>query len=166
MTLSRRSPLGQIEIDVGPAFPAFVQETLENEMVADRIDRRDAETKTNGAVRGAAAPLHHDVVFATKIDDVPDDQKITGEPKLLNEGQLFVELCFDRATDRGVTLLRTEKSDSAEERIHRMAGRHRVIGKIVAEIFERKLKALGETERVVDRVGSIAKERFHFRAVF
>src|SRR5206468_4030956 len=63
----------QIEIDVGPAFAALVQETLEDQMIADRIDWGDAETKTDRAVRGAAAPLHHDVVFATKIDDVPDD---------------------------------------------------------------------------------------------
>ena len=150
----------------GQPWRFFVQETFENEMVADRIDRSDAETKTDRAVRRAAAPLHHDVVLATEIDDVPDDQKITGEPELLDEGQFFVELGFDRAADGGVTLLRAEKGDGAEERIHRMAVRDRVIGKIVAEIFERKLEALGETESVGDRVGAIAKERFHFCAAF
>ena len=61
-------------------------------LIADRIDRRDAEAKTNRAVRRAAAALHHDVVFAAEIDDVPDDQKITGEPELLDRGQLFFEL--------------------------------------------------------------------------
>ena len=71
----------QIEIDVGPAFAAFAEKTLENQMVADRIDRRDAETITNRAVRRAAAALHHDVVFAAEIDDVPNDQKITGETR-------------------------------------------------------------------------------------
>ena len=82
----------QIEIDVGPAFPAFAQETFENEMIADRIDRRDAEAITNRAVRRAAASLHHDVVLPAEIDDVPDDQKITGKPELLNQGQLFFQL--------------------------------------------------------------------------
>ena len=70
----------QIEIDVGPAFAAFVQKTFENEMIAHRIDRRDAEAITNRAVRRAAAALHHDVVFAAEIDDVPNDQKISGKP--------------------------------------------------------------------------------------
>ena len=152
MTLSRRS--------------ALVQETFEDEMIADRIHRSDAETKTDRAVRGAAASLHHDVVFAAEINDVPDDQKIAGESELLDEGQLLVEFCFDRAADCGVALLCSEKGDGAEERIHRMAFRDRVIGKIVTEIFEGKLESLGETESVGDRVRSIAKERFHFPAVF
>ena len=72
----------QIEIDVGPAFAALAQKTLEDEMIAHRIDRRDAETITNRAVRRAAAALHHHVVFAAEIDDVPDDQKIAGESEL------------------------------------------------------------------------------------
>src|SRR6266568_3134523 len=66
----------KIEIDIGPAFPAFVQEPFENQIVAHRIDRRDSEAITNCAVRGAAPALDHDVVLATKIDDVPDNQKI------------------------------------------------------------------------------------------
>ena len=72
----------QIEIDIRPAFAAFAQETFEDEMIAQRIDRRDAEAKTNRAVRRAAAALHHDIVFAAEINDVPDDQKIAGEPEL------------------------------------------------------------------------------------
>src|SRR5438128_6505163 len=62
----------KIEIDIGPAFAAFVQEPLENQIVADRIDRCDAEAIADCAVRGAAAALHHDVVLAAEVDDVPD----------------------------------------------------------------------------------------------
>src|ERR1700730_5744362 len=54
----------KIEIDIGPAFAVFVQEPLEHEIAADRIDRRDAEAITNRAVRRAAAALDHDVVLA------------------------------------------------------------------------------------------------------
>src|SRR5437588_13065008 len=63
----------KIEIDVGPTFSALVQETFEDQIVADRIDRRDAEAITNRTVRRAAAALNHDVVLATEIDDVPND---------------------------------------------------------------------------------------------
>ena len=153
----------EIEIDVGPAFAVLIQETLEDEMVAHRIDRGDPEAKTNRAVRRAPAALHHDVVFAAEIDDVPDDQKITGEPELLDQREFFIELRFHRRADRGVALLRAEKGDGAQERIHRVAIRHRVIGKIVAEIFEGKLEALRQAQGIGDRVRPIAKERFHFR---
>src|ERR1041384_2454127 len=47
----------QIEIDIGPAFPAFAEKALEDEIVADRIDRRNAEAITDGRVRRAAATL-------------------------------------------------------------------------------------------------------------
>ena len=80
----------QIEIDIRPAFAAFAEETFEEQMIAHRIHRRDAEAITNGAVGRAAAALHHDVVFAAEFDDVPDDQEITGEPELLDERQFFL----------------------------------------------------------------------------
>ena len=70
---------GKIEIDVGPAFPALAEETFKDEMIAHRIDWRDPEAITNSTVRSAAATLHHDVVFAAEIDDVPDNQKISRE---------------------------------------------------------------------------------------
>src|SRR6266436_5460016 len=66
----------KIEIDIGPAFAALVQEPFEHEIVAYRIDRRDSETITNRAVRRAAAALDHDVVLAAKIHDVPHNQEI------------------------------------------------------------------------------------------
>ena len=80
----------QIEIDIGPAFAAFVQKPFEDEMIADRIDRRNAKAITDRAVGGAAASLHHDVVFAAKIHDVPDDEKIAGETELADEGEFFL----------------------------------------------------------------------------
>src|SRR6266571_9280738 len=64
---------GKIEIDIGPTFAAFVQETLEHQIAADRIDRRDPEAITDRAVRGAAAALDHDVMLTAEIDDVPNN---------------------------------------------------------------------------------------------
>src|SRR4051794_21550626 len=109
---------GQIKIDVRPAFPAFAQEPFENEIVADRIDRRDAETITDSAIRRAAPALDHDVVFAAEINDVPHDQEIAGEPEPGDEAEFFFEFAFHGGADGAVTLLRAEKSDGAEERIH------------------------------------------------
>src|ERR1700693_444899 len=63
----------KIEIDIRPAFPAFVQETFEHEIVTDRIDRCNSEAITNCAVRRAAAALDHDVVLAAEIHNVPDN---------------------------------------------------------------------------------------------
>ena len=120
-------------------------------MISHRIDRRDAEAITNGAVGCAAASLHHDVVFAAKIYDVPDDQKISWEPELANERKFFLKLPFHLGADRGVTLLRTEPDDRAQKRIHRVTGRDRIFRKFIAQIFERKGESLGEMRCVFDR---------------
>ena len=53
----------QIEIDIWPAFAVLAQKTFEDEMIFDRINRRNAETKTNRAVRRTAPTLHHDIVL-------------------------------------------------------------------------------------------------------
>src|SRR3977135_1613544 len=105
----------KIEIDIGPAFPALVQEPLEYQIVTDRIDRGDAEAITNRAVRRAAAALDHDVVLAAEIDDVPDDQEISGEPELDYEREFFFDLTSYLRADRGVTLWRAEPDDCAQK---------------------------------------------------
>ena len=129
-------PARQIKINVRPAFTAFVQKTFEDEMVTHRINRRDPETKTDRAVGRAAAALHHHVVFAAKIHDVPYDQKISGKPKPGNEREFFFQLTFYFFCNRLVTLLRTKQHYRAQERIHGVSVRHRIFRKFVTDVFE------------------------------
>src|SRR6478736_5323236 len=151
----------QIEVDVGPAFAALVQETLEDEMIRDRIDRSYTEAETNGAVCGAPPALDHDVIFPAEIDDVPDDQEITGKTELADETKLELELLLDFFRDRFVGLLGAKEDDGAKEGIHRVTIRHRIIGKMVADVLKRKLEPLGKTQSVREGFGSIAKEPLH-----
>src|SRR5262245_44818184 len=106
---------GKIKINIRPAFAALVQESFEHEMVFHRVDRRDPEAITNGAVGGAAAALDHNVVFTAEIDDVPNDQEIAGETELAYQGKLLFDLTLHFRADRGVTLLRTEPDDGAQK---------------------------------------------------
>src|SRR5205809_803798 len=120
---------GKIEIDIGPTFPAFIQEPFENQIVTDRIDRRNAEAITNRAIGRAAAALDHDIVLAAEIDDVPDNQEISGEPEFDYERELFLELTFYFHADRRITLLRAEPDDRPQKRIHAVTGWHRKLRK-------------------------------------
>src|SRR6476620_6421827 len=106
---------GKIKINIGPAFAALVEESFKYEMIFHRIDRRDPEAITNGAVGGAAAALDHDVVFTAEIDDVPNDQEIAGETELAYQRKLFLDLTLHFRADRCVTLLRTEPDDGAQK---------------------------------------------------
>ena len=82
----------QIEIDVGPLAALLRQEPLEQQIHADRIDRRDAEAVADGAVGRRPAALHEDVVLAAEVHDVPDDQEVAGEIELLDEIELARDL--------------------------------------------------------------------------
>ena len=132
-------------------------------MTAHRIDRRDAETITNSAVGGAAAALHHDVMFTAEIHDVPDDQKISWEPELADEREFFFELPFYRGADRGITLLRAKPRNRAQERIHIVTIRHGKRGKFITDVFERKREPLSQPRRVFNCFRQIAKQVAHFR---
>src|ERR1043166_4829526 len=105
-------------------------------MTVYRIHWRDSQAITNRAVRRAAAALDHDVVFATEIDDVPDDQKITGKTELRDERKFFFKLTLHLHADRSVTLLRAEPHNGAQKRIHRVTDWHWVFRKFVAEILQ------------------------------
>src|SRR5215468_6338802 len=105
-------------------------------MIVHRINRCNTQAITDGTIGGAAAALDHDIVFTTEIDDVPDNQKISGETQFGYEREFFLDLTFYFCTDSGVTLLRTEPDDCAQKRIHRVTCRHWIFGKLISQILQ------------------------------
>src|SRR5579863_181883 len=83
---------GQIEIDVGPLAAALAQETLEEQLHADGIDRGDFERITDGGVGGGSAALHEDAVLTAVADDLPDDEKVAGKAETGDEVELALDL--------------------------------------------------------------------------
>ena len=83
---------GQVEIDVGPLAALFGKKTLEEQFHADGVDRGDAERVADGAVGGGSASLHKNVLLAAVADQVPDDEKVSGEFKFFDELQFFFNL--------------------------------------------------------------------------
>src|SRR6266566_6590768 len=135
-------------------------------MSAHGIDRRDPETITDRAVRSATAALHHDVVLAAKVHNVPDDQKIAGKSQLRNEREFLLKLPFHLGADRRITLLRAKPDNGAQKRIHRVTGRYGELGKFIAKIFERKRESLSQARGVFNCFRQIAKEFAHFAIAF
>ena len=108
--MTRFAPIAarQIEIDVGPFAALLRQKPLEQQIHLDRIDGGDAEAVADGAVGGAAAPLHEDVVLAAEVDDVPDDQEIAGEVELLDEIELARDLRARPIVIRTIAIARAD----------------------------------------------------------
>jgi hypothetical protein len=82
----------QVDIDVRPLAAFFGKKALEQQLHADRVDCRNAQRITDGAIGRRAAPLRQDAVFAAELDQVPDDQKITGKLQLFDHGQFALDL--------------------------------------------------------------------------
>ena len=137
----------QIQIDVGPFAALLRQEPLEQQIHGHRIDRRNPEAVADGAVGGAPAALHEDVVLPAEIDDVPDDQEIAGEVQLLDEIELARNLRARPVVIRAVPLARADLDHLPQERRLRLAWRHRIVGKPVAEIGHRVLQAIRPARR-------------------
>ena len=151
----------QIEIDVGPFAALFRQKPLEQQIHADRIDRGDAEAVTDGAVRSRSASLHEDVVMAAEIDDVPDDEEVAGEIEALDEIELARNLRARAIVIRPIPLARTEIGELAQKRAVRLARRHGIVGKAIAEIGHRVIEPLAKRLGRRQRLGQIAKQPRH-----
>ena len=83
---------GKIEIDVGPLAAILIQESLEEQLHADGINRGDFERIANRGVGCRTAPLHEETVPLAVADDVPDDQKISCETQLCNQCEFMPHL--------------------------------------------------------------------------
>src|SRR4029434_507323 len=115
------------------------QEAFEEEISTDGIDGGDAETKADGAVGGAAATLHHNIILATKLDEVPRDEEVTGEAEFLNDDQFVIELSAHFVAEViAVACARADERLLAQEGVGGFVGREGVLGKFVAEVFERE----------------------------
>ena len=153
----------QIEVDVGPLAALFRQKPLEQQIHPHRIDGGNPEAVADGAVGRRPAALHQDVVLPAEIDDVPDDEEVAGELQLLDQVQLARDLRARAVVVRPVALARADVGDLPQERDLRFAGRHRVIGKAIAEIGHRVVQAIGQLARARGRAGLIAEHRRHVR---
>ena len=85
--------LAEVDVDVGHRDPLGVQEPLEEEVVAERVDLRDAQRprhdRPGRAARGpgpTAMPC-----LARVADEVRDDQEVRREAHLLDDADLVLE---------------------------------------------------------------------------
>ena len=151
----------QIDVDVRPLAALFREEPLEQQVHPDRIDRGDPEAVADGAVGRRAAALHEDVLLPAEVHDVPDDQEVAGEIELLDQIQLALDLPPGAIVVGPIPLARARLRDLPQERRHRLAGRHRVFGKAIAEVRHRVFEAVGELARPRERFRNVGEQPRH-----
>ena len=89
-------PLVEVHVDVGHLLAARVEETLEEEVVADRVEVDDPQAVRHAAPGRRSPPWSHpDAVLAGKADEVPHDEKVSGEAHVADDRELEVQAFGD-----------------------------------------------------------------------
>ena len=83
---------GEVDVHVGQVGAGRVEEALEEQAVAHRVDVGDLQAVGGERAGGrAAARADADPVRLREVDEVPDDQEVVGEAHLLDRLQLELE---------------------------------------------------------------------------
>ena len=95
---------GEVDVDIRIGRPALVDEALEQEVVADRLDPADAEGVGDDRAGRAAATLSGDPLLPGKPHQVPADEEELGEPGPLDHIELVGEPIDDGRGQRVIAL--------------------------------------------------------------
>ena len=143
----------EIDVDIGDLVAFFAEETLEEQIAGNRIDRRDAERVAHRRVRGRTAALSEHAQFARFARDIPHHEEVTREIHPRDDAQLVLELPFDFRGERpAVTLARTRIHERAQIGVMaRFPFGDREIRKLPGEFFEPKRAPLRDRDGILNR---------------
>ncbi len=114
----------EVDVDVRVGGAALVDEALEEEVVADRVDPGDPQHVGHDRVGGAAAPLGRDPALLREAHEVPADEEELGEAGPLDDVELVGQLLHDRRRHGVVAPPDAPVAELGEVREGRLAGRH------------------------------------------
>ena len=158
--------LAEIDVDVGRRNAFRIQEPLEDEPVLQRIDIGNSENISGQGTGGRTAPgADWNPALFREMDEVPDDQQITDEPGLLEHAQFVIEpLDQLRISSRALAeaIVQTLVTKLSQIRLARFAFRHRVFRIFRNAKLQREIDAIGDLERIRDRLGMVREKRPHF----
>ncbi len=82
----------KVDVEVGRGNPLGVEEALEEQLEADRIEVGDPQQIGDQAARPGAAPRPHgDALAARPVDEIPHDEEVVDEARLGDDLQLVGE---------------------------------------------------------------------------
>ena len=153
---------GEVDVDVGHRLPTRVEETLEQELVADRVDVGDAEAVGDERSRcGAAAGADADPASPRERDEVRHDQEVVREAHLPDRLQLERETVAQLGRLAPVALHEAGVAEPGEilERIAPVRSRE-PRQQDPAELHAH-VAALGDLERARHRLGEMRERGLH-----
>ena len=143
----------EVDVHVGHVLAGRVEEALEEEPVADRVDVGDLEAVRGERAGGrAAAGTDADPVRLREVDEVPDDQEVVGEPHLADRLQLELEPLAQLGGHLAVAPLEPLLAELDEIAEGVAAVRDGVVGQVDLAELDLDVAALRDLERPPHRV--------------
>ncbi len=171
------APGVEIDIDIRHEDTLRVEEALEEEAVFERIEIGNLHGVADQAAGGGAtARSDGDAALFGEANEVPDDEQVTRELRLLDDSNLAVqavgvlgEIVFQRARCTQSLQARPAFFEALagnvfEIRVNRMLGRHIEFWKRLLDLFELHLAALRDLPGQVERIFEFAEQGCHFGA--
>ena len=151
----------EVHVDVRHRHPVRVEETLEGELIEDRIHRRDPERVRHDGARRGAATGRLDPLFAGKPDEVRHDQEVAGVTHRQDDPELVVEASLEFRRDRPVATLQTALALRAEPTLDGLTLRDREVRDTQLSQRQRQVRHLGDAPAVTDGLELVREPRRH-----
>ena len=154
---------GEVDVDVRHRHALGVEEALEQQVVAERIDVRDPErVGDDRAGRRAAARADGDAVGLRVGDEVPHDQEVGVEAHVADDAELHVRALAGGGGDRvAVALAQALVDERAQVLLLALAvGAVEARDQLLLE-RDRGVAALGDLERRGERLGHVGEGLRH-----
>ena len=152
----------EIDVDVGPGPAVLGEEAFEEQAPANGVAGGDFKTVTDCGVGSRAPSLAEDTLGLGELNQFPDDEKVSGKTEAGYEVEFMLKLSANLPGDLLVALACATEGQFPQEfaffpRRERpsvlMVGR-----KLVSEVGESELEAIGEALGIEKRLGLITKE--------
>ena len=148
----------EIDVEVGKVRALGVEESLEEEVVPERIHVRDLERVRDEAVPGGAAPHRAHPAAPRESDDVPADEKVIGEPLRADDFELAIEGALRRgALALPHALLKPAQREATKLRERLLPRRERETRKLERMEIEVEAAAVRYLDSRLDRGGIVVK---------
>ena len=153
----------EVHVDVGHALAPGIEETLEEQVVLERVDVGDAErVADDGPGGGPTAGSHGDAVVLGELHVVPDDEEVGVESHLADDSELELEALDDLLPGLGAVPAHDALlAQVAQVAVLGEAVRHRIRGQLVVAEVQADVAALGDLHRAGGRAGVVPEALLH-----
>jgi len=161
----------EIGVDVGHALAVRIEEAFEEQAVSDRVDLGDPDGVGHQAARRGSAPGTHRNISAFRVvDEVRDDEEVSGEAHGLDDVKLPGQALLVRLPQRRVPVLQDLRHEPLEPGpghflevlVQRLPLADLEVRQVNLLKIEGEVALLGDHHRVRDGLGAVRKELLHF----